>query len=179
MSSLYWLDITYCFRQSCKLINKQQIFQRTLNNRHSRAGRPRPTGAGLSPRPAPPHGSSHPQIKFNFYSIVSQAVKNVKPYFPQLSIFFSLNPSQPVKIFIDTLCQTMYFILVNNDKINNFRRIIRHHKYALLAAQIPYSTVYSWEKTDRLPSERNAKKIAAILSLSLSDVPYYRTEHVI
>jgi len=66
-------------------------------------------------------------------------------------------------------------------KIEEFREFIssKDVRKLLVKAGLKYSLVYSWGNTDRLPSELNAKKISSILGKPLSEIPYYRTEHVV
>ena len=68
---------------------------------------------------------------------------------------------------------------MNIKKINNFRRIIKENRALLQKAGINKYAIKSWLYTSRIPSEPNAKKVAATLGLPLSDIPYYRTERVI
>ncbi len=67
------------------------------------------------------------------------------------------------------------------NKLKGFREFISdtENRKILTAAGFKYSVVYSWGTTNRLPSERNAKKIAAVFGLPLSEIPYYRTERVV
>lgn len=67
------------------------------------------------------------------------------------------------------------------DKLKGFREFIsdKKNRKIAVAAGFKYNVVYSWGKTDRLPSEANAKKLAAVFGLPLSEIPYYRTERVI
>ena len=68
-----------------------------------------------------------------------------------------------------------------NEKIKGFREFIsdKENRKVLVEAGFRYSVVYSWGKTDRLPSEDNAKRIASVFGLPLSEIPYYRTERVV
>ena len=67
------------------------------------------------------------------------------------------------------------------DKLKGFREFVsdKENRKILTEAGFKYSVVYSWGTTERLPSEKNAKKIAATFGLPLSEIPYYRTERVI
>ena len=65
------------------------------------------------------------------------------------------------------------------EKIEIFKSILKENKKALLAEDIGRHAIESWLYTNRVPSEKNAKKISAILGIPLSKIPYYRTERVI
>lgn len=66
-------------------------------------------------------------------------------------------------------------------KVQKFREWVNNKsvRKQLVESGIKYSVVYSWGKTDRLPTENNAKLISAIFGKPLSEIPYYRTERVI
>jgi len=67
---------------------------------------------------------------------------------------------------------------MNIKKVNKFRETVKKNKKLLVEGGINLYTVKSYAYTSRLPSEPNAKKISAILGVSLAEIPYYRTEHV-
>lgn len=68
---------------------------------------------------------------------------------------------------------------MNIKKINKFRQTVKENRKLLLDAGINKYAIRSWRYTSRIPSEPNAKKIAAVLGVPLSEIPYYRTERVI
>lgn len=53
-----------------------------------------------------------------------------------------------------------------------FQKMIRQNKKKLIQAGLPWSTVKSWAYGQRMPSIESAKKIAEILNIPLSEVPY-------
>ena len=66
------------------------------------------------------------------------------------------------------------------DKIKSFKKLVKANRKILYESkQFAKITVDSWIYTERLPCYENAKKIADITGISLSDIPYFRREHVI
>jgi hypothetical protein len=65
-------------------------------------------------------------------------------------------------------------------KVQKFRKnITEKPNRKILNNHFGRATVNGWIYTGRVPMERNAKIISALLGVPLSEVPYYRVEHVI
>lgn len=72
-----------------------------------------------------------------------------------------------------------YCMIAMSDKVNDFRDLVKANWKTLVAAGFKYHTVRRWHRGERMPSEEHAKQIAAVLGVSLAQIPYFRTEHVI
>jgi hypothetical protein len=59
-----------------------------------------------------------------------------------------------------------------NTKTKKFRQTIRINKDRLIAGGITQHAVRSWIYTDRIPTEESARRIAAILGISLKRIPH-------
>ena len=65
-------------------------------------------------------------------------------------------------------------------KVDKFREYITQKpNRKILNNHFGRATVNGWIYTHRVPTERNAKAISALLGVPLAEVPYYRVEHVI
>lgn len=53
-----------------------------------------------------------------------------------------------------------------------FQKMIRQNKAKLIEGGIKWPTIRSWAYDQRMPSIESAKKIAEILNIPLSEVPY-------
>lgn len=53
-----------------------------------------------------------------------------------------------------------------------FQKLIRENKSKLIDAGFKWPTVRSWAYGQRMPDIKNAAKIAHILNMPLSDIPY-------
>ena len=63
-------------------------------------------------------------------------------------------------------------------KHENFKEMVKENKKTLIDGGIGKYAVRSYIYTNRVPKEDQAKKISAILGVPLSQIPYYRVEHV-
>jgi len=68
---------------------------------------------------------------------------------------------------------------MKNKKIDNFRKLIKKNRGLLKNSGFNPHTVDSWAYTDRVPTYDTACKISALLGVVLTDIPYYKKEHVI
>ena len=76
----------------------------------------------------------------------------------------------------------MCYVKINLDnlvKIHRFKFKVKKHKKQLIDAGMNKWTVNSWLYHDRIPTLDNAKKIAAILNIPLTEIPYFYKERMI
>ena len=67
----------------------------------------------------------------------------------------------------------------NYDYMVRFREIIKQNRKLLKDAGFNSHTVDSWAYSDRVPSYNAACKISALLGVVLTEIPYFKKEHVI
>ena len=65
------------------------------------------------------------------------------------------------------------------DKIKQFRNTVKVNRVLLKKCGYPKPTVDSWIYTTRVPEYDTACKLADILKVRLTDIPYYRSERVV
>ena len=68
---------------------------------------------------------------------------------------------------------------MKNKKITKFREIIKKNRGLLKNSGFNSHTVDSWAYSNRVPNYDTACKISAVLGIVLTDIPYFRKEHVV